>query len=127
MKHLGSVTLLAAVSLLGELLHYLIPLPIPGSIYGLLLMLLLLVTKIVRVEKIHAVSDWLLTLMPVMFIGPAVGLIVSYDALRAFWIPILLVTTLTTVIVMAVTGRTAQWLIQRNDKKTGSEDTDHAQ
>ena len=50
MKHFSEISLIATVSFIGELLHYLIPLPVPSSIYGLLLMLLLLVTHIVRLD-----------------------------------------------------------------------------
>ena len=51
MKHFSEISLIATVSFIGELLHYLIPLPVPSSIYGLLLMLLLLVTHISELPK----------------------------------------------------------------------------
>ena len=51
MKHLGQIAIIAGVSLVGELLSFLIPLPVPGSIYGLLLMLLLLVTKLIKLRQ----------------------------------------------------------------------------
>ena len=75
MKHFSEISLIATVSFIGELLHYLIPLPVPSSIYGLLLMLLLLVTHIVKLDHVKTTADWLIGLMPVMFVGPTVGLI----------------------------------------------------
>ena len=82
MKHFSEISLIATVSFIGELLHYLIPLPVPSSIYGLLLMLLLLVTHIVKLDHVKTTADWLITLMPVMFVGPTVGLIASYDSYK---------------------------------------------
>lgn len=117
MKHLSQITIIAALSLAGELLSYLIPLPIPGSIYGLILMLILLILKVIRLPQVKEVSDWLLSLMPVMFVGPTVALIVTFDEYKNFLLPLLIVATVTTVIVMAVSGCTAQALITRSERK----------
>jgi len=127
MKHLTQITLIAAVSLLGEFLHYLIPLPIPGSIYGLIIMFIFLLTGIIRTEQVKTVGDWLLTLMPVMFIGPTVGLIVTFDSYKDFLLPLGIVATLTTIIVMAVSGCTAQLLITRTEKKAQKENRTDAE
>ena len=124
MKHLTQIVLIAAVSLLGELLHFLIPLPIPGSIYGLIIMFLLLLTGVIRVAQVKDVGDWLLTLMPIMFIGPTVGLIVTFDSYKDFLIPLGIVATVTTIIVMAVSGTVAQRLIVHTEKKEGRGDAE---
>ena len=63
------------ISFAGELLKELLPFPVPASIYGLVLMLLALVTGIVKVEQVNDVSTFLLDVMPVMFIPASVGLI----------------------------------------------------
>jgi len=91
-KHFSEISLIATVSFIGELLHYLIPLPVPSSIYGLLLMLLLLVTHIVKLDHVKTTADWLITLMPVMFVGPTVGLIASYDSYKDILIPIIVIS-----------------------------------
>ena len=117
LKHLVQITIIAAVSLAGEFLNFLIPLPIPGSIYGLVLMLLLLCSGVIRVHQVKDVGNWLLTLMPLMFIGPTVGLIVTFDSYKDFLIPIAVTVSVTTVIVMAVTGIVSQRLIQLTDKQ----------
>ena len=117
MKHLSQITLVAALSLAGEFLGWLIPLPIPGSIYGLVLLFVLLLLKVIRLPQIKEISDWLLSLMPIMFVGPTVALIVTFDEYRSFLIPLLLTATVTTVIVMAVSGCTAQKLIDRTERK----------
>lgn len=117
MKHLGQIAIIAGVSLVGELLSFLIPLPVPGSIYGLLLMLLLLVTKVIKLRQVKTVANWLISLMPVMFVGPTVGLMTSYESYKSFLIPVIVICIVTTIITMAVTGVSAQILMFRHNKK----------
>jgi holin-like protein len=117
MKHLGQIAIIAGVSLVGELLSYLIPLPVPGSIYGLLLMLLLLVTKTIRLRQVKAVANWLLSLMPIMFVGPTVSLMTSYESYKSFLIPVIVICVVTTILTMAITGCTAQILMFRHNRK----------
>lgn len=124
MKHLGQIAIIAGVSLLGEFLGYLIPLPVPGSIYGLLIMLTLLITKVIHLRQVKPVGDWLISLMPVMFVGPTVGLMTSYDSYKSFLIPVVVICIVSTVITMGVTGLTAQYLIFRRNRK---EHRSHAQ
>jgi len=116
LKHLLQITIIAAVSLAGEILNQLIPLPIPGSIWGLVIMLLLLYFGAIEVRHVKDVSSWLLSLMPVMFIGPTVGLIVTFDSYKDFLIPIAVTVTLSTVLVMGVTGVVSQQLIRITDR-----------
>jgi len=116
LKHLLQITIIAAVSLAGEILNQLIPLPIPGSIWGLVIMLLLLYFGAIEVRHVKDVSSSLLSLMPVMFIGPTVGLIVTFDSYKDFLIPIAVTVTLSTVLVMGVTGVVSQQLIRITDR-----------
>ena len=124
MKHFAQIAIIAAVSFAGELLNYLIPLPIPGSIYGLVLMLILLISGVFQVEQVKTTGDWLLSLMPVMFVGPVVGLIDSFDSYKDFLLPLVIIIPVTTLLTMAVTGRTVQWLISLQKRK---EECGHAE
>lgn len=119
MKHLRQFAIILFVSLLGELLRILIPLPIPASVYGLVLMLVALTTGMLKVHQVKAAADFLIEIMPVMFIPAGVGLLDSWPALRSVWIPVVLITLLTTIIVMAVTGQVAQKIIRKEEKKNG--------
>lgn len=116
MKFLRQFSIILFVSFLGEILHAAIPLPVPASVYGLLLMLLALCTGTIKPEQISAAADFLIEAMPVMFIPAAVGLLDSWPSLRPIWLPVILITVITTVIVMAVTGRVTQHLIRKGGK-----------
>lgn len=119
MKYLRQFAIILFISLLGELLRVLIPLPIPASVYGLVLMLLALTTGILKVHQVKEASAFLIEIMPVMFIPAGVGLLESWPALRPIWIPVVLITMLTTVFVMVVTGRVAQRMIGKESKEDG--------
>lgn len=119
MKYLRQFCIILFISFLGELLHIIIPLPVPASVYGLLLMLLALCTKVLKLEQVSETADFLIEIMPIMFIPAAVGLLDAWPSLQPVWLPVILITVITTILVMAVTGRITQHLIRkekRNEK-----------
>ena len=64
-----------------ESIRALLPLPIPASVYGLILMLLTLLTGLIKPEQISTVADFFLSIMPVLFIAPTVALITQPEHL----------------------------------------------
>ena len=112
MKYLKQFLVILLITCIGEILHYLLPLPIPASIYGLVLMFVLLMTGIVKLEHVKTTAQFLIEIMPVMFIPAAVGLINYWGALQPILIPALVLVVLSTVIVMASTGLIAQAMIR---------------
>ena len=116
MKFLKQFLWILLISFLGEALRALIPLPIPASVYGLVLMLAALITGVLKVEQVRGAAEFLIEIMRVMFIPAAVGLMTAWDALRPVCVPVLVITAATTVIVMAVTGRVTQAIIRREKK-----------
>lgn len=114
MKFLIQFMIIIAFSFLGELLHYILPLPIPASIYGIVLLFVALGLKWVKVKDIRETSSFLIAVMPVMFIPAAVGLIDSWKSIGNSWLEYIIVTVLTTFVVMGVSGWITQFVIQRN-------------
>ena len=116
MKLLYQFGVILAVTFVGELLYALLPLPIPASIDGLLVMLICLGTKVVKLSQVKIAADFLIDIMPPMFIPAAVGLIVVWGDLKEILIPVVVITCLSTVIVMVCTGKVTQTLIRRKQK-----------
>ena len=116
MKLLYQFGVILAVTFVGELLYALLPLPIPASIYGLIVMLICLGTKVVKLSQVKIAADFLIDIMPPMFIPAAVGLIVVWGDLKEILIPVVVITCLSTVIVMVCTGKVTQTLIRRKQK-----------
>lgn len=111
MKYIRQFVVIIIVTFIGEILKSIVPLPIPASIYGLILMLVALKTKIVPLKQVKETGTFLIEIMPLMFIPAAVGLLVSWNSLKSICIPVILITILTTIIVMVVTGKVTQLII----------------
>ena len=123
MKFLIQFMIIIAFSFLGELLHYFLPLPIPASIYGIVLLFVALELKWVKVKDIRETSSFLIAVMPVMFIPAAVGLIDSWQAIGNSWLQYIIVTVVSTFIVMGVSGWITQMVIRKNRMKAQQEKT----
>ena len=117
MKYIIQFIIIIGFSFLGEMLHYIIPLPIPPSIYGIVLLFAALQRKWIKVKDIREVSTFLIAVMPVMFIPAGVGLLTAWGILKPVCVPIILITVITTVVVMIVTGRVTQAVIRMDRKK----------
>lgn len=116
MKILKQIAIIWAVTLAGELLSALIPLSIPAGVYGLVLMLVLLLTGIIKLEQVERAGLFLVEIMPVMFIPAAAGLLDTWDSLRQFAVPFLITITLITWLVMALSGKLTQALMKQEGK-----------
>lgn len=117
MKFLRQFMIILLLSFLGEVLKMFIPLPIPASVYGLVLMLLCLVTGILKTSQVKEAAFFLIEIMPVMFIPAAAGLIDSWKVLQPLLLPILVITVVITIFVMIVTGKIAQMIAQKRGIK----------
>ena len=115
MKYLKQFTIILGISFLGELFHHILPFPIPGSIYGIVLLFGCLMFKIIRSEQIREVSSFLIEIMPVMFIPAAVGLINVWDVVKSKLFAYLFLIVFTTVFVMAVSGWICQLIIRKKE------------
>ena len=123
MKYMKQFCIIMGVSFLGELLKFLLPLPVPASIYGLVLMFAALAAGIIPLGEVEETADFLIAVMPMMFIPAGVGLMVEWDTLKGILAPFAVIVLVTTVVVMAVTGRVTQWVIRREDKRRRRKDT----
>ncbi|MCI8375610.1 MAG: CidA/LrgA family protein [Lachnospiraceae bacterium] len=120
MKYIKQLGVILTVSFLGELLHFVLPLPVPASVYGLALMLAGLKTGIIRLSMVKATGSFLVEMMPLMFVPAGVGLMTSWEELWPVLLPVLLTVVVTTALVLAVTGRMAQ-LVIRKERHMGKE------
>lgn len=116
-KYLKQFGIIVLLSFIGEIIHELIPLPIPASIYGIIILFLCLEFKVISVDSIKEVSSFLIEIMPVMFIPAAVGLIESWQMIKSAWLQYTVITVVSTFAVMLAAGKTVQFIRQRMGKK----------
>lgn len=117
MKFLRQFMIILLLSFLGEVLKMFIPLPIPASVYGLVLMLVCLMTGVLKTSQVKDAAFFLIEIIPVMFIPAAAGLIDSWKVLQPLLLPILVITVVITVFVMVITGKVAQMIAQKRGIK----------
>ena len=124
MKFIKQFGIILAISFIGEIMNYLIPLPVPASIYGLVLMLLCLHFGIVHIDSVKDSGKFLIEIMPLMFSPAAVGLIESWKTIGSKIGTYLIITVLSTIFVMIVAGHTTQAFIRFSKSKDNQERKD---
>ena len=125
MKYLKQFLIILIISFIGEILKEILPLPIPASIYGMVILFVCLLTKVIKLEDVRETGKFLIEIMPVMFIPAGVGLMSSWNVLRPLILPVGIITVVTVFTVMAVSGRISQAIIragQKNEESAGTID-----
>lgn len=113
MKYIVQFLIILAICFTGEIIHSYFNLPVPGNILGMLLLLLLLMTGVIRLSMIEDVSNFMLRHLSFFFIPAAVGLITCFTILEGKWTVLMFISVVSTFIIAVVTGATVQLLIRR--------------
>ena len=117
MKYLKQFLIILAISLLGEVLKELLPLPIPASIYGMVFLFILLLTGVIKLDHVKDAGKFLIEIMPVMFIPAGVGLMSSWNVLKPVLVPVSVITVINIITVMGATGIVSQIVIRKDKSK----------
>ena len=113
MKYLSQFLIILGFTLTGEALQRIIPLPIPASVYGLTLLFAALCLKIVKVEQVKATGGFLTSILPILFVSPAVNIVDDWGLIRNDLLPIVLIMMGSTVLTFGISGRIAQWVLRK--------------
>lgn len=116
MKYIKQFLMILVISFAGEVMKIILPLPVPASIYGMILLFILLITGILNIDKVKETGRFLIEIMPLMFIPAGVGLIESWYVLAPMIFPVGIITIISFLCVMVLSGRITQRII-RHDKK----------
>lgn len=119
MKIFKQLFIILGINLAGELISRYLNLPLPGSITGMIILLILLLTGVLKERHIRDSADFMLQNMGFFFIPAGVSIIVSYHALDGFYFETLLVLVLSTILVLAATALATQLFINLSEKKNG--------
>ena len=123
MKYIKESAIIFGITMIGEFLNAILPLPVPAGVYGLFL----LCTGLLKLEDIEATGNFLLDIMPILFIPASVGLIESYDEMKAILVPLIVTCLVSTLVVMGVTGKVTELMVavlkKKDAKGAGEEET----
>lgn len=117
MKYINQFLIILLISFWGEILKCLLPLPIPASIYGMIILFLGLMTKVIKLESVKETGKFLIEIMPIMFIPAGVGLMTTWGRLQPILLPVSIITAVTIITVMVATGWVSQIIIRKAGKK----------
>lgn len=117
MKYLPQLLIICLFSFLGEVCHLLIPAPLPASIYGMILLFLALLLKIVPVRLVQDVGSFLTGFLGVLFVAPIVSLLDCWATIREHLLPIAVIILVSTLLVFSVSGWMTQFLLKRKGAK----------
>ncbi len=121
MRILKQMMIIGVITFAGELCNLLLPLPVPASVYGMVLLFLCLQTGILKLSQVEDTADFLVAVMPVMFVAPCVSLMDTVPGVMDCIPALVIIALFTTIMTMSVTGVIAQWMIRLRRK---SESTD---
>ena len=106
MKYIKQFLIILSISFVGEVLKMLLPLPIPASIYGMVILFLLLITGVLKLESVKETGKLLIE--------------ATWNVLSPLIVQVLVITVLTLILVMVFSGRITQSVI-RHDKNIGKD------
>ena len=116
MKYLSQFCIILGYTLAGEVLHRLLPLPIPAAVYGLALLLISLCLGIVKVGQVKETGSFLTAIMPILFVAPTVGIVEHWELIRPRLLPMAVLILVSTVLVFGISGKVAQLVMKKEEK-----------
>ena len=116
MKYLNQFLIILGFTLLGEALQRIVPLPIPASVYGIVLLFLALCFKLIRPEQVKEAGGFLTSILPVLFVAPAVGILENWALIRDALIPMFLLVLASTFLTFGISGRITQAIMKKEEK-----------
>lgn len=113
MKLLKELAIYFGITFISEIIAKLLPINIPPSIIGIVILFVLLELKVLKTEDVEMTGDYLIKIMPILFVPAGVGLIKYLDVLKIVAVPMVFVITLSTAIVMTAVGVVTQKLVEK--------------
>ena len=117
MKYLTQFLIILGFTLVGEALQRIVPLPIPASVYGIVLLFLALCVGRIKLEQVKDAGGFLTSILPVLFVSPAVGILENWALIRDALIPMFLLVLASTALTFVISGRVAQAIMKKGEKK----------
>lgn len=117
MKYVRQIGIILGITMAGEILNQVLPLPVPAGVYGLFIMMAALMSGAVKLESVEGTGNFLLDTMAMMFLPAIVGIVACIGQVKAVLVSFLLIIAVSTILVMIVTGRMAQWVMEQRGPK----------
>lgn len=103
-------------TVIGEALQRLIPLPVPAAVYGMVLLFAALCAGLVKTEQVKEVGGFLISILPLLFVSPTVGLAEQWELIAPELLPILLLIAASTMLTFGLSGAVTERLGRGEDR-----------
>lgn len=117
MERLRQLGIILGVLLIAETIEKIFKLALPGTILGMIILTILLLTRVIKLESVEKGAETLIGLLAFLFIPILVEARDSIKLLKGSMIPILIIVVVATFVVLIVTALTVQFLNRRQDDK----------
>lgn len=112
MKYLSQFLIILGFTLAGEALQRIVPLPIPASVYGLVLLFCALCLRLIKLEQVKQAGTFLTSILSLLFVSPTVNIVDNWGLIRGDLLPILLLLSASTALTFGISGRLAQFFLK---------------
>lgn len=113
MKIFREIIVIFGLYYIGDFISKHLPIPLPGSLIGMIVLFILLYFQIIKLKHIQSVSNFLLSHLPFFFIPAGVALLNSFVKIKEIWIAMLVTCAITTFLTMGCSGWSIQKLMER--------------
>ncbi|MCR4903878.1 MAG: CidA/LrgA family protein [Butyrivibrio sp.] len=120
MKYLKQLLIILFISFLGEMCSHFLPLPIPASIYGIIILFICLNVGIIKLSQVNETGKFLIEIMPIMFIPAAVGIMETWGIMQNSVVKYVILMMVSTVVVMVCSGIVTQFVIRHGKNKSNN-------
>lgn len=118
MKFLKEIFWIFLFSFIGEGLAFMAPLPVPGSVIGMLLLFGALQIEWIKIEEVEGAGNWLVNNMALFFVPAGIALMTNFNLLQTIWWQVILIVLLSTAFMIVTVGWIVQWAKRRSEKRT---------
>lgn len=108
MKYIKQIFWIFLFALAGEVLSLLIPIAIPGSVIGMVLLFFALHFGWLNMERVADVGNFLTGNMAIFFAPAGVGLMAHLDILASIWGRLLCIIVISLITVLTLVGTIVQ-------------------
>jgi holin-like protein len=114
---LAGFTWLLLFQCAGEALVRAADLPIPGPVLGMALLLVVLLVRGPASESMTDAADGLAKHLSLLFVPAGTGVMLHVAQIEAEWVPIVAAIAASTVLAMAASALTFQWIVRRQERE----------
>lgn len=118
--------ILSLILLISNGISAILPIPMPASVIGLVLLFIALCTKIVKLEEVEGISNHLSTIITFLFVPSGISLINSLDIMKTSGLQILFIIFVATFVIMALIGWSASYLLKVRRAHSAKKETETA-